>query len=209
MEGQRELEAVASGSLPSLGELYDTYGKAVFAVAMRVTADRNFAEDVVQEVFLAIWRKPEAYDPSRGSLSSFLVGSAHHKAVDLVRREESLRRRRDRAMAEATEHQLVQESVPQVEVAVWENLRGEKLRAALADLPPAQREALLLAYFRGYTQREIAAITGVPLGTVKTRTLAAFRRLREALRDSVDDTGDSAMDALRSLREPGALGGTS
>jgi RNA polymerase sigma factor (sigma-70 family) len=187
------MQSLRSGDTNALAQIYDRYGRAVHAVAFRVTADEGFAQDVTQEVFLALWRNPDGYRADRGSLGSFLVGSAHHKAVDIVRREESVRRRRDRATVEF-EHDLKQEvnQLP-VDDMAWQSWRADRVKVALAELSAPQREAVLLAYYRGHTQREIAALTGVPLGTVKTRTLAAFRRLRELLGDALDDAAlDSA-----------------
>jgi RNA polymerase sigma factor (sigma-70 family) len=134
---------------------------------------------VLQDVFVTVWRDPGAFDRSRGSVASWVLTMVHHKAVDAVRREESHRRRKARA-----EEDLAR-SVPiatrDVEDEVLSRGVSERVRAALGGLPGVQREALALAYYGGYTQREVAALTGAPLGTVKTRMLAGMRRLREEL----------------------------
>ncbi len=140
-----------------------------------------YAEEVVQEVFLALWRDPARYDPERGSFASWLLASTHHKAVDAVRREETLRRHRAPG-PELTEWLSgLATDAPPVEDTVWAGLRGEQVRQALRELPDRQREALALAYYGGYTQREISNLTDTPLGTVKTRMLAGMRRLRDML----------------------------
>ncbi|MQA85990.1 MAG: sigma-70 family RNA polymerase sigma factor [Streptosporangiales bacterium] len=173
---------VTAGDEHALEVLYDRYGRAAYALALRIVRDDELAQEVVQEVFLALWRDPARFDAQRGSFSSWLLAMTHHKAVDAVRREESQRRRSIDVAA------LEREAGQQAELdeQVWEGLRGERVRTALAALPAPQREALLLAYFGGYTQREIAALTDTPLGTVKTRMLAGMRRLRELLQATQD-----------------------
>jgi RNA polymerase sigma factor (sigma-70 family) len=117
---------------------------------------------------------------------SWLLGVTHHKAVDFVRRETAQQRRQN---AEAAQRTLDPPGPDPAEEA-WAGIRAEKVRAALAELPEAQRHALALAYFGGYTQREIANLTGVPLGTVKTRMFAAMRRLHLSLSDQGDLAGE-------------------
>src|SRR5215204_2554073 len=181
------VQHVAEGDDSALEALYDRYGRPAFALARRITGDRVFAEDVVQEVFLALWRDPEKYDPDRGGFPSWLLATTHHKAVDAVRREETSRRRRATLADEAISFtSAAAADVPPVEDAAWAGLRGERVRRALGSLPQPQREALVLAYYAGYTQREIAERTNTPLGPVKTRMLAGMRRLRELL-DGVSD----------------------
>jgi RNA polymerase sigma factor (sigma-70 family) len=176
--------AVVARHPAALDLLYARYGRPAFGLARRVTGDDGFAEDVVQEVFLTLWRDPGRFDSSRGVFASWLLSITHHKAVDAVRREESLRRRR----AEATEEMAARldDSARRgtVDEEVWASLRRERVRGALSQLPAPQREALALAYFGGYTQREVSALTGAPLGTVKTRMLAGMRRLAQLLGDS-------------------------
>ena len=164
----------------ALDDLYARYGRPAYSLAYRITRDQGFAEDVVQEVFLALWRDPTRYDPTRG-FASWLLSMTHHKAVDAVRREESLRRRRDAAAEETVAALDESAACSGVDEEVWVGLRGERVREALRKLPDPQREALALAYFGGYTQREVAVLTDTPLGTVKTRMLAGLRKLRESL----------------------------
>lgn len=176
--GDRELVArLADRDGGALDALYQRYGRPAYSLALRITSDSGFAEDVVQEVFLALWRDPSRYDAGRGGFASWLLSMTHHKAVDAVRREENHRKRR--SAAELLEERPT--DTPQVDDEVWSGIRRERVRAALHTLPVAQREALVLAYFGGYTQREIAGLTDTPLGTVKTRMLMGMRRLKDGL----------------------------
>lgn len=174
---------VTEGDGGALEALYRRYGSACYGLARRVLSDEQLAQDVVQEVFLTVWRDAHRFDGSRGGFSSWLLSMTHHKAVDAVRREENHRKRRSAAELlddRPTDH-------PQVDDEVWAGIRRERVRDALQTLPLAQREALVLAYFGGYTQREIAGLTDTPLGTVKTRMLMGMRRLKDGL-DGVQTT---------------------
>ena len=168
---------VTEGDGGALEALYARYGRACYGLARRILVDEQLAQDAVQEVFLAVWRDASRFDASRGGFSTWLLTMTHHKAVDSVRREENLRKRR------TTEDALEahESDAPQVDDAVWSLLRRERVREVLGTLPDVQREALTLAYFGGYTQREIAGLTDTPLGTVKTRMLAGMRRMKESL----------------------------
>jgi RNA polymerase sigma factor (sigma-70 family) len=168
---------IASHDPAALEELYDRHGGACYGLARRVVTDEQLAQDVVQEVFLAIWRGAATYDGSRGTLSTWLYALTHHKSVDAVRRAQRHSGRRTSEDALITEP----DPSPGVDEQALASVRRDQVRAALADLPEPQRRALMLAYFGGYSQSEIAALTGIPLGTVKTRTLAALRRLRSVL----------------------------
>jgi RNA polymerase sigma-70 factor (ECF subfamily) len=181
---------VVEGDGEALEALYARYGKPCYSLARRILADEQLAQDVVQEAFLTVWRDASRFDASRGGFSTWLLSMTHHKAVDSVRREENQRKRRTGAEAlEARET-----NGPAVDDEVWSVLRGERVREALAELPEAQREALVLAYFGGYTQREIAGLTRTPLGTVKTRMLAGMRRMRGGL-DGVATVGEDPYSA--------------
>jgi RNA polymerase sigma-70 factor (ECF subfamily) len=181
------LRRVAAGDDAALEALYSRYGRACFALARRILDDAQLAEDVVQQVFLALWQG-SGYDPSRGAVSTWLLSVTHHKAVDSVRRESNRRKRL------AGEQVLLETAAvgPGPEDQAWAQLRAERTREGLRDLPAEQREVLLLAYYGGYTQREIAEMTGLPLGTVKSRTLTAMRKLREVLRTGVGEDGGTA-----------------
>lgn len=179
---------VAAGEAAALEQLYDRYSRPAYSLARRVTGDPTFAEEVVQEVFLAVWRDPDRFQASRGGFASWLLAAVHHKAVDAVRREEAVRRR---ALALQAVGGLDASDAPagRPEEAVEEKLRGEQVRRALRALPDSQREAMTLAYYGGYTQREIASLTNTPLGTVKTRMFRAMHNLRAALDDLSDLEG--------------------
>lgn len=179
----------------ALEALYRRYGRPCYGLARRILTDDQFAQDVVQEVFLTVWRDASRFDPARGGFSSWLLSMTHHKAVDAVRREENLRKRR--TTADALDDRVC--DAPPVEDEVWSLLRRTRVREAMQLLPEPQREALTLAYFGGYTQREIAGITDTPLGTVKTRMLAGMRRLRGALEEISDA---AAVDPPSSPTEP-------
>jgi RNA polymerase sigma-70 factor (ECF subfamily) len=179
------VERVVAGETRALEVLYDRYARPAYSLAHRVTGDPTFAEETVQEVFLAVWRQPERFEARRGGFASWLLSAVHHKAVDAVRREEAVRRR---AIALQAVEGLDPSDPPanRPDEAVEERLRGERVRRALRDLPDSQREALTLAYYGGYTQREIASLTSTPIGTVKTR----MHRAMHSLRSSLDDLSD-------------------
>ena len=177
---------------PSFAALVDSHAGRALSLARRIVVDECVAEDVVQEAFLAYWRNPAAFDADRASFGAWFLSIVHHKAVDAVRRESSLRRRNDafRDLAGCA-------AIPDAAEMATDRMADAGIRSALAALPAVQREALVLAYWGGYTQREIAERTGAPLGTVKTRMLAGMRQLSAGLsplaevpepRPSADDT---------------------
>jgi RNA polymerase sigma factor (sigma-70 family) len=176
-----QVDEVQPGQSPaSITELYDRFCGPACSLARRIVGDAVLAEDVVQEVFLQIWRTPGAFDPVRGSFSAWLMTMVHHKAVDAVRREQSQRDRRDRVQSE-----LATEPPPAVDVEdqVCDRAVAQRVRLALGALPAAQRQALALAYYDGFTQCEIADMTGTPLGTVKSRMRAGMHQLRKVLHE--------------------------
>lgn len=176
------MELVGKSDHEALAVLYKRHGATCYRVARRITANETLAEDAVQEVFTGLWRDPSRYLPGHGSVRTWLLSLSHHKAVDFVRRETAQQRRQN---AEAAERALDPPARGPAEEALA-GIRAEQVRSALAELPETQRHALTLAYFGGYTQREIANLTGVPLGTVKTRMFAAMRRLHLRLSDHGD-----------------------
>jgi RNA polymerase sigma factor (sigma-70 family) len=172
---------LGGGDRSAFDGLYQRYARPAFGLALRITGQEALAEDVVHDAFMALWRAPEAYDPARGPFRTFFLSLVHHRAVDAVRREERLRRRTERAMnLEDDEGEDVAEGV--VEDA-WLAVRRKEVRRAIATLSPDQRKVVEMAYFGGFTQARIAEELGIPLGTVKTRTLAAMRKLRQVLHE--------------------------
>ena len=174
------VELVAQQDAGALEALYDRYGRAAYSLARRILTEETLAQDVVQEVFLSLWRDARRFDAGRGTVATYLLSMTHHRAVDVVRREEN--QRRWRTSDEGLE--LAPDPKARVEDEVEASERRAEVRSALKDLPDPQRQALLLAYFGGYTQREVAALVGVPLGTVKTRMAAGMRKMKEALSDA-------------------------
>ncbi len=173
---------IAARERSAFEELYRRYARSAYGVALRVTAQDLIAQEVVQEAFLALWRAPEAFDATRGAFRTFFLSLVHHRAVDAVRREERIRKRADRAanLEPATDEDPAEEVVEDAYLAV----RRKEVRDALATLPVDQRRVLEMAYFQGLTQVKIAEALGIPVGTVKTRTLAAMRKLRAALQEA-------------------------
>jgi RNA polymerase sigma factor (sigma-70 family) len=167
----------------ALSQLYQRFGRPCYSLARRICADEGLAEDVVQEVFLTLWRDPTRFDPSRGGFATWLLTLIHHKAVDAVRRESTIRRRMV-AAPEAGED-WSPTPVPGADQAAMARVAAGQVREALHRLPYEQRQVLALAYFGGHTQREIAVLTGVPLGTVKSRMFTAVQRLRALLADQL------------------------
>ncbi len=170
---------IVKGDQTALGGLYDRYGRPAYSLARRICADDGIAEDVVQEVFLAFWRDPSRFDATRGTFGTWLLTLVHHKSVDAVRRESAIRRRTVPAAEDGDEWSAP--PGPGADQAALGNVVAGQVRDALGGLPVEQRQALALAYYGGYTQREVAALTGVPLGTVKSRMFTGVQRLRGIL----------------------------
>jgi RNA polymerase sigma-70 factor (ECF subfamily) len=171
--------ALAEGLLArdeeALKHVIEEYGPAVLGMARRVLADASLAEEVAQDTFVTLWRRPGAFDPERGTLQAYLVTMARNKAVDLVRREQVRRRKAEEFLAQPTGR-----SVPDPQ----DILETSDLEASLKHLPSPQREAIVLAYFGGRTYREVAQELGIPEGTAKTRLRDGLKRLRKLLQES-------------------------
>ncbi|MEX2457856.1 MAG: sigma-70 family RNA polymerase sigma factor [Actinomycetota bacterium] len=173
---------VAARDAGAFEALYRRYQAAAFGLARRITGSEALGREVLQDAFLALWRAPEAYDPARGAFRTFFLSLVHHRAVDTVRREQRLRDRDERAL---NLEPVVGEDVAEGVVDdAWLSVRRKQVRQALTGLPEEQRTVLELAYFGGMTQARVADALGIPLGTVKTRTLAALRKLRAALQET-------------------------
>jgi RNA polymerase sigma-70 factor (ECF subfamily) len=162
----------------ALARLYDRYSRTVFGVGLKMLGDRSLAEDLTQEVFLKVWRSSGTFDPSRGGFSTWLFRVTRSVALDLHRR----RARRIHPAPEGDTHlDAVKDGSAGPQEIVDESWLSWRVSRALEVLEAPYREVIELAYFGGLSQREISVRTGVPLGTVKTRTARAFKRLREEL----------------------------
>jgi RNA polymerase sigma-70 factor (ECF subfamily) len=197
------------GSQDALASLYDRYGNAVFAAAMRASRDSGVAAEVVQETFLTLWNRAELFDASRGALSTWLVTIARNRAIDRLRsagRRERAATFSSFARSQADDHsigewlaasgELIGAAGPEPapDIALAEKETRASIAEALGFLDPVERRVILLAYDGGLSQSEIAASLGWPIGTVKTRTRRALRHLRDRLEQpqagaGVPDTG--------------------
>ena len=170
------LHGVARGDERAFAALYDRYSAILFGLLLRILHDRPEAEDVLQEVFLQIWQRASNFDAERGRPFTWLVTLARSRAIDRLRATGSRERAAQAAAGESPE------PVADAEKEAARSEEGQVVRAALAEIPEEQRRALLLAYFEGLSQSEIAARLNQPLGTVKTRMRSGMMRLRELLR---------------------------
>lgn len=169
-------ERLTAGDESALAELYDQFGSLVYGLARRVTGDGEAARDVTQQVLVSVWEHPEAFDPARGSLRSWLGTVTHRRAVDHVRREAAARRR---ARLVDTPTGVV----PDIEEVAVSLAVAERVRHAVDALPPDQADAVRLAYFGGRTYREVAVALAIPEGTAKSRLRLALRHLADVLAD--------------------------
>jgi RNA polymerase sigma-70 factor (ECF subfamily) len=163
--------AIRSGDQGAMAALYDRYSSIVYAVALRVLQDTGGAEDVLQDIFMQLWRNPGAFDASRGNMAAWLAVITRHRSID------ALRRRRPQADIE----DVVLSVEPDMASDADRSRAMEKVRGALQTMPSPQRSALEMAYFEGLTHAEIADKTGEPLGTIKTRIRTGLLSLRKVL----------------------------
>ena len=177
----RELmRRLRAGDPHALALLADRHAPPAFALAHRLLGDAGWAEEVVQDALLRLWQRPEMYDPSRGALRPWLLAVVHHRAVDELRGRRGSSRRAETPMPDLFD--AIDSSAPPEEAALAAD-EARAVRRALAGLSQPQRQALLLAYFGGLSQRDVAAHLGEPLGTIKTRMRAGLQRLRALLAD--------------------------
>lgn len=178
-EDLAQLHRIAVGDTVALTHFYDLYSRLVFSVAFHIVADAHLAEEVVQDVFIQVWKKAGTYDPNQGKVLTWVTSIARHRAIDQYRR----------LNVRAEGHSIAWDDCcidnpdgnAEVEPGLISSEQREMMLKALADLPIDQREAIALAYFKGMTQQEIAAHLNEPLGTVKTRIRLGMQKLRVAL----------------------------
>ena len=212
----RLIGQLIEGSEDALAALYDRHANAVFSAAMRANKDRWIAAEVVQETFLALWNRAELFDPSRGTLSAWLATIARNRAIDRLRsagRQERAANFSSFASSDADDHSVVEwltvsgeligaagpQPVP--EIALSDKETRASIEEALDSLDPVERRVIVLAYDGGLSQSEIAASLGWPIGTVKTRTRRALRRLRDRLEGPGDGLPADTAGSRRGTRE--------
>jgi len=181
MSDEREADArlaarIRAGDTDALGELYDRYASMALGTAIRVVGDREEAEDVVHDAFVAVWRKIDRFDAARGSLRAWLMTVVRNRAIDRIRA-----RRPGMDLEDADERSLLRTGPNPTWEAALRQASASEVQAAMAELPDEQRRAVELAYFEGYTYREVADLTGVPPGTANGRLRLALGKLRDAL----------------------------
>lgn len=196
------MRRVVQGDESAFGALYDRYAELVFGAVIRFVGDRQLAEDVVQDTYLALWNRADRFDPEAGSLLGWLLAIARNRAVD--RHRAAARRPATISMSAAAQadetdtealERLMADGSPVAsapidgdpETALLRDWLGAVVRATLGEMPELERRAIELAYYDGLTQSEIAARLGWPIGTVKTRTRRGLGRLRDALDGVLDE----------------------
>jgi RNA polymerase sigma-70 factor (ECF subfamily) len=169
------LEGIAQRDESSLAALYDRYHLLAFSLALRVVNDRGRAEDVVQDAFLSVWRKAGSYVEGRGSVKTWLTSIVRNRAIDLVRAK------RESDSDDEAVLLAIRDPRPSVIEQVTATLDRDVIRGAIGELPLEQRQAIAMAYFEGRSHSEISEVTGLPLGTVKSRIRLGMHRLRGLL----------------------------
>ena len=180
MDDEDLMHRVFYRDLQAFGTLYSRYGNLAYSTALRVVRDPQIAEDMVQETFLRLWRKPESYLPQRGRFVTWLTSVTRNRAVDEIR-SRNRRFRHEVASPEESERELPAPESNNPSLTAELSDQRRLILTALAGLPPEQREIIQLAYFGGLTQQEIADLLSQPLGTVKTRIRLGMQKLRTAL----------------------------
>ena len=173
------LNAIAGGAVWAMDSLYQRYSRILYSLAYRMVADHQVAEDLLQDAFLAVWRRAATYSPQSGAARSWLISIMHHRTIDYLRRV----RRRSTIQEAPLEELELNESVahPDAWDSAWQSVKSSHVRAALMQIPTEQRLVIELAYFQGWTHTEIAAGTQIPLGTIKARMRLGLLHLKKVL----------------------------
>jgi len=174
LQDEALIHLIARKHADALGELYDRYNRLVFSLALYMVGDQAAAEEITQDAFTRIWEQAATYKPEQAKVKTWLVTIARNRTID------ELRRRRARPSLVLIEEGL-HASEDNLEDAVDGRVQNARVRDALDELPPEQREVLVMAYFGGYSQSQISATLSLPLGTVKTRIRLAMQKMRQNL----------------------------
>jgi RNA polymerase sigma-70 factor (ECF subfamily) len=169
----------------ALSALYDRHSRLVYSVALQLLGSQGQVEEVTLDVFTRVWEKASTYDPARARVQTWLVSMARNRAIDLLRRANVRPDSRSVDLDDVAYQLEADDDSP--EQAVVKGLQAGRVRAALAELPDEQQQVILLAYYQGYTQRQITDALALPLGTVKTRVRLAMEKLRALLAEEQTD----------------------
>jgi len=175
------IKRIAQAQPDAVSELYDRYRRLVFSIAFAIVSDRSVAEEVTLDVFMQVWRKAGSYRPERGKVSTWLIAITHNHAIDILRWQNSHPEANGLIWDEISLPN--RQSAHELEDGMEFSIERERIRRAVAQLPEEQRQALAMAYFKGYTQLQIADALKQPLGTIKTRIRLAIQKLRKLLED--------------------------
>jgi RNA polymerase sigma-70 factor, ECF subfamily len=185
------MSLVGNGDAGAFGGLYDRHSRAAYSLAYQMMGQRQAAEDIVQEAFLQVWRAAGSYRVHRGSVRTWLLSIVRNRSIDQLRSSASRRRTHDKVVTVAPTSQS-----SEAFAETWRNSQREQVREALRGLPPEQLTVLELAYFSGYTHKEISELLNVPLGTTKGRMRLGLKKIREYF-DSRGGVGDGATSELQ------------
>ena len=178
---EKLIRLIAQSQQQALAQLYDRYNRLIFSLALAIVNDRGTAEEITLDVFMRVWQKAGTYRAEQAKVSTWLTHIARHHAIDVLRRRSARLDHSALHWEDASSH--VQSSQPDPQESAELSLRRQRIHAALARLPAEQKQALILAYFGGYTHSQIAELLAQPLGTIKTRLRLAIQKLRELLRE--------------------------
>ena len=172
---------ITQSQTEALNKLYERYNRLIFSVTLAIVGDQAVAEEATLDVFVRVWQQAGTYRPEQAKVRTWLIAIARHHAIDILRMQKS----RPEANTVSWDEASLHNGPPShgLEESVQISLQGKKVRAALSELPADQREALMLAYFKGYTQTQIAEALKQPLGTIKTRIRLAMQKLRKLLEE--------------------------
>jgi RNA polymerase sigma-70 factor (ECF subfamily) len=181
LDDETLINLIVRSHADALSELYDRYSRLAFSLALNLVGDHATAEEITMDVFLRVWEKAGTYRPGQAKVSTWLTSITRYRAIDVLRRRGARPEQRSVSWAEVSSNRMV--SPDGLEDTAELAMQRQRVRAAIAELPPDQKQALTLAYFKGYTHRQIAEALDQPLGTVKTRIRLAMQKLRQMLRD--------------------------
>ena len=181
IDDERLIRLIVQSQEQALAQLYDRYHRLIFSLALAIVNDQATAEEITLDVFMRVWQKAGTYRADQAKVSTWLTHIARHHAIDVLRRRAARVDQFAVHWEDARSNSESSEPDPQETVEL--SLRRERIHAALAQLPPEQKEALYLAYFGGYSQSQIADVLKQPLGTIKTRLRLAMQKLREFLHE--------------------------